>query len=341
MKCTSNLSHHVPSVGVSVQSHSRFALLRLLYCFVLLFHAMAPKRIQTSKRPAADAVEETPVTKRPAAADPVAADPGAPTPRSHSTVASGLGAIETPRVALASGQGGDANPQDLTYVGFLCKFSDASAMLRVSTALQARRLERKARAVDWDSLLTSSMSFALRWTKPVKYHAGYMWFRRLLNDMEFYYDVEGVLSWPPPMAAANQGNASGASGAGAAASSQGVGRTIPCQQGSTAGPSRSVVPLPSWPRHKALKLMISTRSHKVTGPVTAEEWYHLLGEELGRGSFGVVHKASRQGELYAVKVMDPQNRLDAYQELGNVRSQTLILEKKGRVRVQGWEEYVR
>ena len=153
-------------------------------------------------------------------------------------------------------------------------------------------------------------------------------FDRLLKSPELNHNqfkIVGVLTWPPSVGNFDvTGNAcGGALGQGGVASSQGgaassQGGVGACQGGAASGHgaamSQESLHEPSWPRYKALKLMLSGSSNNVPGPVSAASWHSLLGDELGRGSYGVVRKASRHGQLYAVKVMSGRHRVHAYQD---------------------------
>ena len=64
--------------------------------------------------------------------------------------------------------------------------------------------------------------------------------------------------------------------------------------------------------------MMSMASRRVAGLVPAREWAIAMdgGIELGRGGFGVVYKASRQGSDFAVKVFEAKDKASAIQDRG-------------------------
>ena len=295
--------------------HSPHLVLRTLASGLLV---LPMKRPASAPTPQTKRVAPTPQTR-----------PGAQTPLTVPALASRRALDQAS--SRASGHGGaeeasgpddaEMKKQDQLYVGFMCKFTDEAALLQATTALQARQQSRQSTAVDWGSLVTTKYSFALRWVAPVKWRAGHMWMRRSLEGMGLKYSTVGLPSWPPsadgsqdtvvqPGGAASSGAASsGAASSGAASRKAASRQPVPPKT----EPVRNL-PLPSWPRHPSLKLMISSVSSSVPGPVSAGEWYNSLGDELGRGSFGVVRKASSHGQIFAVKVMDAKNRLSAYQE---------------------------
>jgi hypothetical protein len=215
-------------------------------------------------------------------------------------------------------------------------------MLRVSSALEKKKLARQNNVVDWDSLLTIGNSFALQWLAPATRKAIRIWVNRMLGQESPEFRIELLSSWAPeelraaaappeglraaatpaaptpktivlvtPAHKAARGktlrsSAAASSSAQAAAAASSQARAFsPCPP-SDLQPSVHV-----WPQHKTLKLLLSGWTHRLVGEVSPEEWYHSLGKEIGRGSYGTVRMASRRGEDFAIKVFPPKHKLDA------------------------------
>ena len=235
-----------------------------------------------------------------------------------------------------SSQGAASSQGDHTdaFEGFVVNLTDPAAMLQVSSVIEQKKLGRQNTSVDWSSLLTSDGSFALRWFKKVSRRAGWNWVVRLLEDAGLEWGLEPVKVWPPqgfraaaaapipvgktpvgktPVANTPKTRAPPKTPAASAAMPSAAASSQP--QASAA----SGQPPPSWPQYPGLKLMISAHTARLPGTITPSEWSRSLGPEIGRGSFGVVHQVSRQGENYAVKVMSLKNKPDAIKVVCTVR----------------------
>ena len=234
----------------------------------------------------------------------------------------------------ASSQDGpehDATDTDL-FEGFVVTFEDPSAMLQVSSALQLKQRGRQNTSVVWSSLESSDDGFALQWAKKVSRRAGVNWVTRLLEGTGFKYRLAPAQEWPPkglsaapaaaPALVAQTPVAKTPVTKAAAPKTAAANTPVPSAAASSQPQASSQPPnvQPLWPQHKTLKLMISSYTARLVGPMTPEEWSQSLGEELGRGSFGVVRKVSRQGEDYAVKVMCAKHKADAFKVVGTVRA---------------------
>ena len=259
-----------------------------------------------------------------------------PTMAMKRPAASALGGATSKRVgvtplvveeaASSQGVGEHVPPDDDLFIGFVVTFEDPSAMLEVASALHAKQTGRQNTAMDWSSLLRSDSSFALRASSRRSRRACLNWVTYCLRDLDLTHTVEPVSVWPPPefgsagpapmlvakapvartpgaKTPAHKTPAANTPAPSAAASSQ-------PQAASAAASSQQLSP---WPQHKVLKLMLSSVSLRLPGPVTPQEWLHSLGAELGRGTFGTVYKVSRQGQEYAVKVMQVKDKADAIQ----------------------------